>query len=103
VVAGNLITCLVCLPLALPVRQAVPLDWAVVAYLGVFQIGVAYVCLTYGVRRLSALETSLLLLLEPVANAILAWLVHGERPGAWSFAGCAIILIATFLRTIRSR
>lgn len=30
-----------------------------------------------------ALETSLLLLLEPVLNPIWAWLAHGERPGAY--------------------
>jgi drug/metabolite transporter (DMT)-like permease len=103
VVAGNLIAFLVCLPMALPVSQIAPLDGVVVFYLGVFQIGLAYVCLTFGVRRLPALETSLLLLLEPVANAVWAWLVHGERPGPWSLAGCAIILAATFVRALKSR
>ena len=103
VVAGNLITFVVCLPLALPVRDAVALDWVVIVYLGVFQIGLAYIFLTHGVRRLPALETSLLLLLEPVLNVIWAWLVHGERPGGWSSAGCAIILAATLLRAFRGR
>jgi DME family drug/metabolite transporter len=103
VVAGNLITCLVCLFPALPVRGAVAVDWIVVAYLGLFQIGLAYVCLTRGVRRLPALEASLLLLLEPVLNALWAWLIHAERPGPWSLTGCGIILAATLLRTMRER
>jgi drug/metabolite transporter (DMT)-like permease len=70
-------------------------DWLWIAYLGVFQIGLAYVFLTIGVRRVPALEVSLLLLVEPVLNAILAWAVHGEVPGPWSRAGCAVILTAT--------
>jgi drug/metabolite transporter (DMT)-like permease len=103
VVAGNLITGAVCLVPALPVHDSVPGDWAVIAYLGLFQIGLAYVCLTRGVRRLPALEASLLLLLEPVLNALWAWLIHAERPGPWSLAGCGIILAATLLRTLQER
>jgi drug/metabolite transporter (DMT)-like permease len=101
VVAGNLITFLVCLAPAVPVHGAAPRDWLVVVYLGVFQIGLAYIFLTRGVRGVPALETSLLLLLEPVLNAVWAWLVHGERPGPWSLGGCAIILGATIVRTLR--
>ena len=46
---------------------------------------------------------ALLLLLEPVLNSIWAWLAHAERPGPWSLAGCAIILVATLVRTLRGR
>ena len=31
-----------------------------------------------------------------------AWLLHGERPGTWSLAGCLIILAATVARTVYS-
>jgi len=101
VVAGNVLACLVALPLALPVARSVPVDWAVLGFLGPVQIGLAYVLLTRGVRQVRALEAGLLLLLEPVLNALLAWLVHGEAPGGWSLAGCAVILMATALRTLR--
>ena len=101
VVAGNLIACLCCLPLAWPVVGSRMLDWTLVGYLGVFQIGLAYFFLTRGVRRISALETSLLILLEPVLNAFWAWLVHGEQPGPWSLAGCSLILGSTLLFTLR--
>ena len=50
-------------------------------------------------RRVPAFEASLLLLLEPVLNPVWAWLVHGERPGAWSLAGGALILAATAVKT----
>lgn len=100
VVCGNAIACLVALPWALPVDHARPTDWALVAFLGVFQIGVAYAFLTRGVRRVPALEVSLLLLLEPVLNPVWALVVHGERPGAWAAIGGAIIIAATAVNTL---
>jgi drug/metabolite transporter (DMT)-like permease len=103
VVAGNLIAFAVCLPPAWPVAASTPLDWAVIGYLGVFQIGLAYVLLTRGVRRLPALEVSLLILVEPVLNAVWAFLIHGERPGPWSAAGCTLILVATAARVAAGR
>jgi drug/metabolite transporter (DMT)-like permease len=103
VVAGNLIACLACLPLALPVASSSTLDWTLVFYLGLFQIGLAYIFLTRGVRHIPALEISLLILLEPVLNALWAWLVHAERPGPWSLAGCTVILAATLVYTLKRR
>jgi drug/metabolite transporter (DMT)-like permease len=97
VVMGNVIAFLVCLPFALPVRGT-GFDWVVIAYLGVFQIGIAYWCLTHGVRHVPALEASLILLLEPALNPIWAWAVHGERPSAWAIAGGALILGATLAK-----
>jgi len=99
VACGNLLAFLVCLPFALPVVDATVTDWVVIAYLGVFQIGLAYVLLTTGMRRVSALETSLLLLVEPVLNPVWAWLVHGETPAFWSHIGGAIIIGSTALKT----
>jgi drug/metabolite transporter (DMT)-like permease len=96
---GNIIAFLVCMPLALPVESSRPADWLVIAYLGVFQIALAYVFLIRGLRQVTALEASLLLLLEPVLNPIWAWMAHGESPGAWSIAGGLLILAATLAKS----
>lgn len=100
VISGNLVAALVCLPLALPLAAG-PRDWGVVAYLGAFQIGLAYVWMTRSVRHVPALEISLLLLLEPVLSVLWAWLLHGEWPGPFSLAGCVVILGATVAHTLR--
>ena len=100
VVSGNLLACLIALPFALPVVSSRPADWLLVSFLGVFQIAVAYVFLTRGVRRVDALEASLLLLLEPMLNPLWALVVHGERPGPWAAFGGAIIILATAVNTI---
>jgi drug/metabolite transporter (DMT)-like permease len=92
VVSGNLLAAAVCLPRLLPLGGSRAADGLIVAYLGMVQIGLAYVALTRGMRHVPALQASLVLLLEPVLATLWAWLLHGERPGAWSLAGCAIIL-----------
>ena len=97
--AGNVIAGFACLPLAFPFGPTAATDWALVAYLGMFQIGLAYVFMTRGVRGVGAFEASLLLMLEPVAGVFWTWLAHGERPAGWAIAGCAVILIATVTNT----
>ena len=96
---GNVFAALGCLPMALPLGPSQPADWLLVAVLGVFQISLAYVFLLRGLEKVGAFEASLLLLLEPVLNPIWAWMVHGERPGAWSMAGGAAILLSTLVKS----
>ena len=98
VVAGNLMAFAVALPFALPLAAG-PADAAILVYLGVFQIGIAYPLLLRALRHLSAIEASLLLFVEPVLSPVWAFLVHGERPGAWAIAGGALILAATAAKT----
>ncbi len=100
VCCGNLLAALVTLPMALPVVSSTPTDWAVVVYLGLFQIAIAYVFLVRGVVRVPALEASLILLAEPVLSPVWAWLVHSEVPTGWAMVGGAIILGATTAMTL---
>ena len=99
-VAGNLIAFAIGLPFLFPLPSATLAEWTTLAYLGVFQIGVAYVWLTSAMAHLPALEASLLLLLEPVLNPVWTWLVRGENPGVWVWTGGAIIIAATAAKTI---
>ena len=82
VIVGNAMASLVALPVAWPLPAApLPARGPRVIYLGVFQIGLAYVFFTQAIRHVSALEASLLLLIEPVLNPIWTWLVHGGDAG----------------------
>jgi drug/metabolite transporter (DMT)-like permease len=98
--AGNVIVALVGLSLGLPIVGATTTDWAIVAFLGVFQIGLAYGLLSTGMRDVPALEASLLMLVEPALNPVWAWLVHGERAGTATLVGGSIILAATATKTL---
>jgi drug/metabolite transporter (DMT)-like permease len=53
------------------------------------------------VREVRAVEVTLLLLIEPLASGVWAWLVHGETPGAMSLAGCGLILIGVVSQALR--
>jgi len=100
VVVGNGIAFLATLPRALPVASHPGADWVVIAYLGVFQIGLAYLLVTSALRQLAAFEASMILLIEPALNPLWAWVVHREVPGGWALAGGALILGATTARTL---
>jgi len=99
VVVGNTLACLIALPFALPVAEAATTDWLLIAYLGVVQIGLAYVLLTRGFRHVTAFEASLIILFEPTLNPVWAWLFHDEVPSGWALAGGATILVASTSKT----
>jgi len=98
---GNLLAAAVTLPLwpLGPAATATDLGW--VAFLGVVQLGISYLCFSLGVRGVPAVEASLLILLEPVLNPVWTFLLAGERPGPWALAGGAVILAATAWRTLQ--
>lgn len=98
-VMGNLVAAIAVLPLWPTGPAARPFDLALLAYLGIFQLGLAYLCFARGIARVPALEASLLVLLEPVLNPIWTYLLVGERPGPWAMAGGAVVLAATAWRT----
>jgi drug/metabolite transporter, DME family len=99
VIAGNFIAFVVCLPLAIQGVHASPIDIAVLLYLGIFQIGLAYALLTRSMREVPGLEAATLLLIEPVFNPIWTWIVHGERPGKLALIGGALIIGAALAGT----
>jgi drug/metabolite transporter (DMT)-like permease len=100
VAVGNLFAAIAAMPFAVPLPAASAGEWITIVYLGVCQIGLAYVCLTMGIRHLPALEVSLLLLVEPVLNPAWTWILRGESPGSWTIVGGGIILTATALRSL---
>jgi drug/metabolite transporter (DMT)-like permease len=101
-VVGNLLAFAGCLPLALPVSGVGAGDVAGVAYLGVVQVGLAYVLLTRSIPHVPAVDASLLLLAEPALSPCWAWLLHGETPGLWPLAGGILIIGAAAWKALRA-
>jgi drug/metabolite transporter (DMT)-like permease len=98
-VSGNFTAAIVAFVMAQPLVAGRPVDWGVVVFLGVCQLGIPYLFLARAVPQVRALEVGLFLLVEPVLNPIWAWLVHGEQPGVATVLGGALILGATAIRT----
>ena len=102
-VCGNIMSFLICIPFALPMVGAGAVDWALITYLGVVQIGVAYFLVMRGLRGVPAVEASLLMMVEPALNPIWVWLIHGEAPGPLALLGGAVILAASVGRALADR
>src|SRR5216684_3383234 len=92
---GNLIVVLICAPAFFGAMQRgidLP-DFARITYLGVVQIGFAYLLFTLAMARgLRSLDASIVGYIEPVLNPIWVFLFIGERPTGWAMVGGAIII-----------
>jgi drug/metabolite transporter (DMT)-like permease len=101
---GNALLVLVAIPVVLIYEPSAFTpglkDASGLAFLGVVQIGLAYVVFTHGIGRVRALEASLVGMLEPVLNPVWVLLFLGERPGWWALAGGAIVIGAVAARTV---
>ena len=76
-------------------------DGLIIVYLGVFQIALAYIFVTHGIRDVPALESSLLLLVEPLFSPVWAWVILGEGLEVIVILGGMLIILATVLHVVR--
>jgi drug/metabolite transporter (DMT)-like permease len=99
VMLGGALSCLIALPFALPFTGT-HRDLALLAFLGVFQLGVPCMLLVLASRALLAPEIALLGLLEVVLGPLWAWLGAGEVPAGSTLLGGMIVLGALALNEL---
>jgi drug/metabolite transporter (DMT)-like permease len=99
VLLGGAISALAMLRFALPF-QAELRDVALLALLGVFQLGVPCMLLVVAARHLSATEVALLALLEVVLGPLWAWIGADEVPATSTLLGGAMVLGAMVLNEV---
>jgi drug/metabolite transporter (DMT)-like permease len=99
VMLGGALSCLIALPLALPL-QATPKDIALLAFLGVFQLALPCLLLVLASRVLLAPEIALIGLLEVILGPLWAWLGAGEVPARSTVMGGAIVLTALIVNEL---
>ncbi|MBK8101512.1 MAG: DMT family transporter [Planctomycetes bacterium] len=101
---GNLLTAPLALSLAPLLGQELIVgtaqDWTVIAVMGVFQVGLAYSLLVRAMPHVPAVQASLLLMIEPALNPVIAFGVHGERPHVLAIAGGVVIIAAVVLGSV---
>ena len=91
VLVGAVISSLVTLPLAWPLRASAH-DIGLLAFLGLVQLAIPCALAVICSRVLKAPEISLLALLEVIFGILLAWLGAGEVPGPTVLAGGALVI-----------
>jgi drug/metabolite transporter (DMT)-like permease len=99
VMLGGALSCLIALPFALPFSSSAR-DLVLLAFLGVFQLGLPCMLLVLSSRALTAPEIALLGLLEVVLGPLWAWLGAGEHPGQATLLGGSVVLAALIMNEL---
>ena len=105
VLYGNIVIVILMLPFLITNPQTPTTnDFLAIAYLGIFQIGVAYLFFTKGLANgVRSLDASIIGFIEPMLNPVWVFLFVGERPNEWAILGAAIIISSIIFHTFVKR
>ena len=101
---GNIIIVLLMIPIISinPPLEINSKDILAILFLGIFQIGTAYILFTNGIANgVRSLDASIIGFVEPLLNPVWVFLFVGERPSVWAILGGAIIIAAVIFHTLR--
>jgi DME family drug/metabolite transporter len=99
---GNVLTAAVLFPFVASGLRLSLRSFAILLFLGVFQIAIAYLLFVKGLQHVGAVEASLTGMIEPIANPLWVFVIAGERPSAFALTGAAIVLAAIAWHTVKS-
>ncbi len=99
---GNILVSLICIPFLSSLEMITFSDLWMVSFLGVFQIALAYAFFASGLKRILAVEASIISMVEPVLNPVWVLIGYGELPSSYSILGGSIIIFAIVMRTLFS-
>ncbi|MBC7216870.1 MAG: EamA family transporter [Candidatus Caldatribacterium sp.] len=77
--------------------------WIGLVLLGTVQIGLSYFLYAQAIRKVRALEASLILMIEPILNPLWVFLALGESPGRFALLGGGVILFSVSLRYLMGK
>jgi len=97
---GNILVSIICIPFLFNMKPLSFDDIWMVTFLGVFQIAFAYALFSYGLKRILAVEASIISMFEPVLNPVWVLIGYGEMPSFFAAIGGGIIIIAVFVKTL---
>lgn len=97
ILLGNLLGALIGLPFLLTAHFTWA-DTSMMLYLGLFQMGLSFVLYSIAIRHVPALESMLILTLEPILSPIWVFLILGETPGPLALLGALLVLGAVLVR-----
>ena len=97
--ASQVLVVAACLPF-LSLGSASRGDVAVLAALGVGQMGIGLASLTIGARLIPPAQVAIISLLEVVLGPLWVWLAYDERPSAATLAGGVIVVAAVVVQAV---
>jgi len=99
VILGNILAFIISLPFMF---QTAPMgnSWIGLVLMGTIQLGFPYILYSKAIKSVSALEATLIPVLEPIVNPIWTFLFVGEVPKKGAIIGGAIVIIAITARSL---
>ena len=95
---GNILVVLFCIPEISVITTISITTFLMLAFLGIIQIGIAYAAFSYGLKKVEAIEASLISSLEPVLNPVWVFIGYGEQPTVYAILGGIIIITTITIR-----
>ena len=95
--ASQVLVVLACLPFV-ALGSASDSDWAILAALGVGQMGLGLAFLTIGARLIPPAQVAVISLLEVVLGPLWVWLAYEERPSLATFLGGLVVVSAVVVQ-----
>ena len=95
--ASQVLVVVACLPFVAP-ASASDSDWAILAALGVGQMGLGLALLTIGARLIPPAQVAVISLLEVVLGPLWVWLAYEERPSLATFLGGLVVVSAVVVQ-----
>ena len=101
---GDVLSAVTGLPFLLGEEKLEPIALTSLLVLGVFQVAVAYILLTIGLKTTPPVTASLVSGIEPVLNPILVAVFYHETVGTLALAGAATVIVGVVgYNVIRAR
>ncbi len=99
VLLGNLLTAVIGVPFlfsSMPDSRG----WIYLILLGTLQLGIPYILYSKAIKHVTALEASLIPVIEPILNPVWVFIFMGEAPGYWALIGGSIVITAVTVRCV---
>lgn len=100
IVLGNVLVVVLCARWMILSPPPDARSFAIVAALGVVQLGMSYAAYSAGVARVRAVDAVLIATIEPILNPIWVAIGYGERPSGAALVGGAIIVVSVLLQGV---
>jgi DME family drug/metabolite transporter len=97
---GNVLVAIISIPFLFSLETLKTDDFLMVTFLGVFQIAFAYAFFSAGLKRIYAVEASIISMIEPVLNPVWVFIGYGEIPSVTGIIGGIIILTSITIRSL---
>lgn len=99
---GHILTAVIGVPFLLMGHAPTNMDWVYLLILGVVQLGIPYILYGLAIRHVSAIEATLIPVIEPILNPIWVMIFFNEIPSKFAFAGGAVVLGGVLTHSVLS-